>query len=62
MVKSISKRKFCILVQPEGSRKLMKTGICFKKKIKATTFANLETVAGMGETYFVKDMKTKKIF
>jgi len=53
-----SKGRYCVYVQ--HGRKKEATGECFNTKKKATTFANIETSAGMGESYFVKDKKKKR--
>jgi len=57
--KKIDKR-YCIYVQPEDEDRRTSINKCFKKKKDATSFAYIETKAGMGEEYFVKDKKTKK--
>lgn len=56
------KKRFCIYVVPDDSEELISAKRCFKKKKEATTFAFIETKAGLGETYYVKDRKTGKIF
>ena len=52
-------RRYSIYVKPEGERKWRYTGKTFKKKINAQTYANLEEVAGVGESYSVRHSKRK---
>jgi len=47
------KETFRVLVRPEGSDELTLLKEEFPSELEATTFANIETVAGMGEDYFV---------
>lgn len=49
--------KYRIFVKPEGKINYIPTTEFFNDKKKAWTFANIETVAGMGEDYIVKKVK-----
>lgn len=51
--------RYQIWVRPEGEEFYKPTSIVYKSKIKATTFANIETVAGMGEDYEVRKIKIR---
>ena len=53
------RKPYSVYVYPEGSNKGYYTGSSFKSKKSASTFANIETVAGMGETYRVKDNRKR---
>jgi apolipoprotein D and lipocalin family protein len=50
-------QRFRIFVKPEGETKAKPLNIFFKDKKKAETWAGIETIAGMGETYEVKGGK-----
>jgi hypothetical protein len=49
--------KYRIFVRPEGKINYIPTTKFFNDKTKAWTFANIESVAGMGEDYIVKKVK-----
>jgi len=49
--------KYRIFVKPEGKINYIPTTKFFNDKKKAWTFANIESVAGMGEDYTVKKVK-----
>jgi hypothetical protein len=51
--------RYKILVRGDGEDEYRYAGRTFKDKKKAHTFANLETVAGMGEEYIVREEKEK---
>ena len=54
-----STRVYRIWVKPDGEEFYEPTPIVFRNKVRATTFANIETTAGMGEDYEVRISRTK---
>lgn len=48
-----------IYEKPENEEKYYPTNEVFKKKVNAMNFANLETIAGMGETYAFMKVKNQ---
>jgi hypothetical protein len=54
------KKRYMVYVRPEGEEKYRATGETFKKRIDAETFAGVESVAGMGEGYIVKEVQPRK--
>ena len=48
------RNNYRIFVRPEGGKKLIPTQESFDDEKEAETFAGVETIAGMGETYIVK--------
>jgi hypothetical protein len=53
----MAKYRYRIFIRPEGEQRYIPTNKVFSNKLKATTYANIETVAGMGEDYSVKKIK-----
>jgi len=56
----VTKRNYQLLVKTEGGLFFTPVPKFFSKKIQASTFANIETVAGMGEIYDFRKVKKKR--
>jgi hypothetical protein len=54
------KKHYKIMVKPEGEDKYVDTGERFKTREEASTFEGIEGIAGMGESYKVEKIKSRK--